>query len=433
MDRDMRAVTLRFEDAGMNTRISIGPDRILVERLELVEPGLAAFVAQTPDAERAGLVERALRIGLLAICNAGVSVNTDVVRAEFERLADRMASTQQKAADALAATLREHFADGEGRLPRTLEQFLGDSGSLRRMVSELFDENRRESAMSRLNDLLGRYFDGDGSRLAQLLDPTRSGSPLHQFRGEVSEEFRRLSERLTALEGARNARAEERARGTAKGADFEDALEDALAALARGAGDALERTGGDTGDALRSRKGDFAITIDPTRTRGADLRIVVEAKDRPMSRRAIAEELASARGNRGACVAMAVFTPQHAPPGTNPFSLVGSDVYAVFDTDGGDTVGLEAAYRLARASALLTLRDSVGALDVPAVQGALADIVRQLESVRRMKARLTGIGTAASEVSALLDDLRDEVLRGIAAVEDQLRVVEPAIPEPLSA
>ena len=61
---------------------------------------------------------------------------------------------------------------------------------------------------------MGKYFDGDGSRLAQLLDPTRQGSPLHQFRGEVTDEFRRLSERITAIEAGAKARAEERARGT---------------------------------------------------------------------------------------------------------------------------------------------------------------------------------------------------------------------------
>ena len=33
---------------------------------------------------------------------------------------------------------------------------------------------------------------------------------------------------------------------------------------------------------MTSRKGDLVITIDPTRTRGTSLRIVVEAKDRPM-------------------------------------------------------------------------------------------------------------------------------------------------------
>jgi len=422
-----------MNDSPLGPLVRICPDRIIVEHLELIEPSLVGLVAQTPEAERPGLVERALRIGLLAICNAGVSINLDVVRSEFERLAERMRSTQERAADALAATLREHFADGSGQLPRTLEQFLGDSGSLRKMVGDLFDENRRESAMGRLNELLGRYFDGDGSRLAQLLDPTRVGSPLYQFRDEVSSEFRRLSERLTALEDARRARAEERAKGTAKGGDFEDALEERLAAFARGAGDALERTATETGDALRSRKGDFVVTIDPSRTRGAELRIVVEAKDRPVSRRAIAEELNAARTNRGAVAALAVFTPPHAPPGTAPFSMVGSDVFAVFDPEGDDSVGLEAAYRLARASALLTLRDAVGQLDVPAVQQALADISRHLESVRRMKTRLTGIGTASVEVSALLDELRDEVLRDVASIEEQLRVVEPEEADSLSA
>ena len=84
----------------------------------------------------------------------------------------------------------------------------------------------------------------------------------------MSDEFRRLNERLEALEDARRARAEERAQGTAKGADFEAALEERLGALAQGLGDLVERTGTDGGDAMTSKKGDLVITIDPTRTRG---------------------------------------------------------------------------------------------------------------------------------------------------------------------
>mgnify|MGYP006197739987 CR=1 FL=1 len=98
----------------------------------------------------------------------------------------------------------------------------------------------------------------------------------------MTDEFRRLSERITALEEAKKARAEERAKGTAKGADFEDALEERLGAMARGLGDLVELTGSEGGDGMRSKKGDLVITIDPTRTRGTQLRIVVEAKDRSM-------------------------------------------------------------------------------------------------------------------------------------------------------
>ena len=47
--------------------LSVEPDRVVVERLVLLDASLAAFVAERPAEERAGLVERALRIGLTAL------------------------------------------------------------------------------------------------------------------------------------------------------------------------------------------------------------------------------------------------------------------------------------------------------------------------------------------------------------------------------
>jgi hypothetical protein len=404
------------------TSLHIDKDRIVIDHLELVDPTLAAWLAQTPAAEQGQTVERALRIGLLAICNAGVSVNVDVVRQEFERLMDRFDTNQARAADALATTLREHFADGDGRLPRTLDAFLGDEGKLRQLTNDLFDENRRESAMGRLNDLLGRYFDGDGSRLAQLLDPTRAGSPLHQFRSELTQEFRRISERFEALEAGAKARAEERARSTAKGADFEDALEARLATLAHGMGDLLERCGTEGGDAMRSKKGDFVITIDPTRTRGADLRIVVEAKDRSVPLRRFTAELAEARENRSAAVSLAVFTPHASPGSVAPLAMVGSDVFATYDPEADDAVALEAAYRAARILALLTLRGAEVRIDTDSVARSLDDLSRQVEVVRGLKTKLTHIGSTAREVSDALDLLRAGVLRSVKEIEGQLQV-----------
>ena len=101
-------------------------------------------------------------------------------------------------------------------------RFLGDRGALQGYVNELFDPAKRDSAIGRMQELLGRYFDGDASRLATLLDPTRMNSPLHQFRTEIAEGFARLNERLTAMEAAAAARGAERAKSAAKGADFED-------------------------------------------------------------------------------------------------------------------------------------------------------------------------------------------------------------------
>ena len=405
-------------------RISISGDTIGLEGITLTDAALATFVRETAAEECPQLVERALRIGLLTLCNAGVSMSADVVKAEFERLYERMEATQESAAKTLATTLREHFGDGDGRLPKTLERFLGDDGQLRRLTHDLFDESKRDSAIGRLNDLMGKYFDGDGSKLAQLLDPTRQGSPLHQFRGEVTDEFRRLSERITALEEAKKARAEERAKGTAKGADFEDALEERLGAMARGLGDLVELTGTEGGHGMRSKKGDLVITIDPTRTRGTQLRIVVEAKDRSMPIGRMTQELAEGRMNRSAAVALAVFTPHTAPSSVSPFAMVGPDVYATYDPETDDATALEAAYRVARILALLTLRDAQVQLDAEAVTRSLEDLTRQVDCVRGLKTKLTHIGSTAREVADALDLLRAGVLRSVKDLESQLAVVE---------
>jgi hypothetical protein len=414
-------------------RITVSGDHVDIEGLRLTDAALAAFVRETPDTDRGALVERALRIGLLTLANAGVSLSADLVRSEFERLYERMESTQERASEALAKTLRDNFADDDGRLPRTLERFLGDDGKLRKLTHDLFDENSRESAMGRLTELLGKYFDGDGSRLATLLDPTRQGSPLHQFRGEVNAEFRNLTERIAALEEAKKARAEERAKGTAKGADFEDALEERLGAMARGLGDLVELCGTEGGDAMLSKKGDLVITIDPSRTRATALRIVVEAKDRSMPLNRMTNELADARVNRSAAVALAVFTPHSAPTSVSPFALHGQDVYATYDPESDDATALEAAYRTARILALLTLRDKAVQLDAEAVSRSLEDLTRQVDVVRGLKTKLTHIGSTANEVSSALDLLRAGVLRSVKDLEAQLAVVDPEASVDLTA
>lgn len=401
--------------------VTVESDRIVIERLVLVDRALAAFATQRPEPEQAELVERALRIGLLALQDAGTSLDVGFVRREFEALAERNQQLSQRASEALDDVLRETFADGDGRLPRTLERFLGNRGELHRLVTELFDESSRDSAIGRMRTLLGSYLDGDGSRLAQMLDPTRLGSPLHQFRSEMADQFGRLNERLAAIEAAAAARAAERAKSAAKGTDFEDLLDDMLAEVVRGTGDVVDRTAGESGDIIRSRKGDFLLTVDPALTRGADVRVVIEAKDREMSTRAIREELAEAKRNRAAVIALAVFTPEHAPRGMAPFDVRAGDVYCVIDPSAPDLRVLEAAVRLARLHAFASVDVHELDIDPAAVIAALNAVRTELELVRRLKVQLTSIGRTAEEVSAGLDRLRAQILVRISEAEAELR------------
>ena len=403
------------------TRVRVDADRIVVERLVVRDQALATFVAERPAADRTDLLERAVRIGLLALQDAGVTVNVDVVRAEFEKLVRQAETVNEKAAQTLEQTLRTNFADGDGRLPRTLEKFLGDRGALRAMVEELFDESKRDSAIGRIGRMLERYFDGDASKLALLLDPTRLNSPMHQFRQEITAGFKVLEERLVAIEAAAAARGAERARSAAKGGDFEDLLEALLADLARGAGDLLDRTSTEAGTLLKSKKGDFVLTVDARVARGSDLRVVIEAKDRPMSMRAIREELREAKENRGAAVAVVVFTPAHAPTGIAPFALVGDDVYCVIDPDSPEPANLEAAIRLARLLALASLVEHEVEVDAAAVATALNAIREQLDVVRGLKAQLTSISNATKAVWSGLDQMRSNILARVTEAEAEIR------------
>ena len=401
--------------------IHVEADRIVIDRLVVRDPALAAILGERPAEDRPAVVERALRIGLLALQDAGATVDVDLVRTEFERLLRQTEQVNARAAETLDQALRTNFADGDGRLPRTLEKFLGDRGALRAFVGELFDETKRDSAIGRMQTLLGRYFDGDASKLALLLDPTRQNSPMHQFRTEVSGQFERLNDRLTAIEAAAAARGAERARSAAKGADFEDLLESMLADVARGAGDLLDRTGTEAGGVLRSKKGDFVLTIDPARTGGADVRVVIEAKDRAMSGRAIREELREAKENRAATVALAIFGPDHAPAGIAPFDVRAGDVYCVIDPADPDPATLDAAIRLARLHAIAGLRDAAAEIDGEAIRAALAAVRSQLDVIKGIKATLPSIAKSSIGVQSALEELREVILARIAEAEAEIR------------
>lgn len=414
----MEARIVSFPSAQPAVRVA--GDRIEVERLSLADGALAAWLAAQPADDHAILVERALRIGLTALQSVGVTLNVDAVRAEFDRFADQSRAANEQAAAALEQVLRANFGDDGGRLPRTLEAFLGDRGKLRSMVDELFDPRRRDSAIGRIGSMLETYFDGDGSRLAQLLDPTRMNSPLHQFRMEVDNGFKALHEKLVAIEAAQAARAGERAKSAAKGGDFEELLEGMLGDIARGANDLLERTGTEAGDDGRSKKGDFVLTLDPDLARGAELRVVIEAKDRRVSGREVRDELRAAKTNRDAAAALVVFTTEHAPSGIAPFDVRAGDVYAVIDPANPDQATLLAAVRLARLLALATLRESEAEVDLAEVQAALTGIRETLETVRGLKVQLTNIGTTSENVSKALDKLREAVLAWISRAEREL-------------
>ena len=416
----------KVEPFTLGCDVRIEGDNIAVTGLSLHDAELAAYVRDHPEVDRPAVVERGLKVGLLALRNAGVTINVDFVGREFERLMRRTDESHDRAAAALDLALRNTFAAKDGTLPRTLEQFLGADGTLRRLVDDLFDEERRDSAIGRMRTLLAGYFDGDGAIISRMLDPRLAGSPLHGFRTEMREMLKDVSDRLIRLEAARDARADEREKGTAKGLDFEDAVEARLGTLLRGTGDLVEQTGTAVGNSVRSRKGDFLITLDPSWTRGLTVCVAVEAKSGRVGLAKLCRDLDETRRNRGAAVAVAVYRAGNAPAGCAPFTLHGEHIICELDPDDPDDTAFIAAVRLGRALALAAVRDRTDVVDAAAVRRDLDGIRAQLNAIAGMKSKLTSISTATGDVRNGLDALRQGVTDRVVSIEGNVAEVAAA-------
>ena len=82
---------------------------------------------------------------------------------------------------------------------------------------------------------------------------------------------------------------------------------------------------------------------------------------------------------------------------------------------------LEAAVRLARLLAQVSLRDQAIEVDASAIKTALDGVREQLELIKGLKSTLTSIGTSSRDVAAGLDRLRDGVIARVGEAEAELR------------
>jgi hypothetical protein len=145
-----------------------------------------------------------------------------------------------------------------------------------------------------------------------------------------------------------------------------------------------------------------------------------------MSLRSIRDELREARDNRAACVALAIFSPAHAPAGIAPFDVRAGDVYCVVDPADPDPATLEGALRLARLLAIASLRDVAAEIDVEAVRTALAAVRAELDALKGIKSTLTSIAGSASGLQLALDKLRDGVIARVCQAEEEIRTARLA-------
>ena len=411
-------------------------DRVAVDGLVVDDPVAVRLVHEREEAgdDPAQLLLDAVEIGARVLDREQAGANAEFVRTEFEKQAREVEAAFGEQAGAvgerLAKQLEDVFGPETGSLSKALERHFSDdsSGSVQQRVRALVADVMAQARQ----DLLQQFSAADGRnpladfKAASLAMMKRSAEQQDTHLTAMRDRMAALERQLQGLRDEKAASVElaaERERGTAKGRTFEEAVFDAVEAIAAAQGDCAEPVG-DLAEG-GGKRGDVVVSVDAA-TGPARGRIVIEAKDRRISRKKSLEELAEGLDQRSAQFGVWVVpSEEELPSGVRDLREVDGDkLYVIFDPDDGARVGLEVAYKLARARVLLT-RDEVEGLDPALVADRVELARRAMEDVRRIKQQLTGATTAIGSAREVLDEMA-------AGVRARLEEIDDAVAEALA-
>lgn len=402
------------------TSISVDENRVTIESLSVIDPQLADALRRSEDP--AALLERILSVGTRGVLSMGMGLDLgdmeermqrtmlDATGAVEHRVAGMLEEARAEIARALDPTSRDSIVS------RTLEEFSDWSISFFNEV----DPERATSHTGRLLEEMKTLLGPGGAleeRLGAALDPNDASSGLARVTELLDKRFAEIREMLALERG----RSEEAERGTMKGFDFEDVVEESLRVAARQMGATVERTSSDPGT-LDRIVGDHVVEL------SSGARIVVEAKNKKtlalQGEKGILAELDLAMANRSAGVAICV--SKH--PGAFPREVGPINVYGrrILVCDDGEGTLIWVALRWAQQLAASTAAE-VADIDTDAVRDQLERLGQLAERFRSNRANLTSIQSSVGAVHESLGEMRSDLLE---LADDLTRQIFRGTPSP---
>lgn len=402
--------------------------------LEVREQLLVAYFERFTEPERSTKALEALKVGVIALQTACPTLDSQIVKDEF-------AEMQVDFGKALS----RYFAEKDGVVPKSLNDALGDKGTLSQFLQRYFDPET--GRLVRLMD--GQV--GPSSRFAKLFDPKNKdgviaaiedkvkhlveeklnqvlvefsldedGSAMCRLKTMIDNAFSGLREAL----GIKAARAEEAERGHVKGLSFEQDLYEVVATMGRQFGDETELVRGTPG-VQKCKTGDHVVTLGET-TGAPGLRIVIEAKDQDYKVKKAVAELQDAKKNREAVSGVFVFAKGSEPIEIGNFKRIDNDFYCTVDksalNEGGPLPFLWAAYELARVQAVTTVRkEASGKLDLGRIQQHIDGIAAWVPRFGEIITKANTVQKSGSAIESTAKEIKDDIERRVEEVLALLR------------
>ena len=436
---------LPLEPDGEETIRLLG-DRIVIEDLTVADREAARVVRERVEAgeDPARTLRRTIEIGARVLDREETAVEVDYVRREFEHLTsahrESVEEKNREAVERIEQGLARALGDGEagGALGEALESH---SDQLAELIATTFGEDREGAVQAQVKRILEerdeefmRRLSADDERnplnpvLAGLRSWTRERREDQDARDEkleqkLNELITRTSE-LLGLDAGREALEEAEEAGTRKGRSFEERVDQALERIAATRGDASSHTGGEGAEG-GGKKGDTLIELGAADGPAAG-RVVVEAKDKKLSKNDAWRELNEAMAARAASFGVLVVAgEERVPSGRETLAeYEGNKLIVAVDREEPDGLALEVAYRLAAARVAMA-RDRDLTVDAPAVRDAAEEAVSCLKQAQAIRATLTGIKTSTDKARATLDEMVENVRARLERVESLVEGGEP--------
>ena len=403
-------------------------DVVVADGLAVRDRCAVELVRQRSEAgaDPAEVLVDAIEIGARVLSREQAEVNADFVRTEFEKVSREVegafSDKARTVAEFLGKRVDDVFAPENGQLAKELERLFGSESAVA-VQHQLRAVMAEQSARMR-EDLLKQFSSADAHNpLADFKAGTmaamrRAAEQQDHNLKALNEQIGALKDEVVKLQAERDKQLEvaaEHARSTAKGRPYEEAVFEAVDAIAHARGDDCDAVGDMPGTG--GRKGDVLVGVDGAHG-PARARIVFEAKNSYVPKNKAVAELDAAIEQRDADYGVWVVPSDDLLPGhsTQLREVNGDKLFVVFDPDDGARLGLEVAYALARARTIMAKAGGDG-LDTAALRAEVERALAAMDDMRRIKSQLTTAAGGIDAARKILEDMAERVRGHLAQVD----------------
>lgn len=414
-------------------RVHVVNGRLAIDWLTIDDETTVRLATERDDPVR--FVVEAIEIGARVLDREQTGANAEFVRAEFEKTARELdgafVERARRVAERLDEKVDEVFGPEHGHVTKALARHFGDESSVavQHRVKAVLTE-----VSAQMREDLRKQFSADADSNPLAVFQRTHLHAAHQIANRQAEQLTAMTDKLEAMKLEISELRSEKEKlvelaavedkGTAKGRTYEEAVGEALEAIAVARGDDCDAVGDVRGEG--GRKGDVVVAIDAC-SGPARGKIVFEAKNRKLSKNDALAELDGALETRAADYAVLVVPSEgRLPARTHPLrEFNGDKLFVTYDPDEGSTLALEVAYGLARARVLMA-RAADGGIDAAALQVEVERAQGAMEAVRRIKSQLTNATTGIDEARKILEAMATGVRGHLAAIEALLAAAQGA-------